>query len=385
MNTSTIAVGIFVSMTRARREAVRLKLELDKAVTQSLWSTASDLLDVIAALTVDRELLKQTEIGLSVGRARKLKSPNAQAVATKAKTLIKRWKSSIKTDTGTEPTSISLPSSQCRTDGERLSIRLKLTPQSQPEKQSRSTVQRFPASTSAPVSEKLNAPASAGLCASSCNDSSNGLRNTVRMKLAKVLAVHAVGFFGGDSAGGNASAVAEQVAADIESAACLKYNPLGTPAATFRAQEGLGQGAAARATAVASQNSGKQRYQDKVRQLLVNLRRNQELARALLGGHLNAEALLALSVHELANAEQRAQKEARKQRVKDMARTGDDWTEEHRKEINAACNIKNDAGLFMCFKCKSTRTENTQKQTRCADEPMTVFVRCLKCGNRWRC
>ena len=202
VNTS-IAVGIFVSMTRARREAVRLKLELDKAVTQSLWSTASDLLDVIAALTVDRELLKQTEIGLSVGRARKLKSPNAQAVATKAKTLIKRWKSSIATATDTEAT--SLPSSQCRTDGERLSIRLKLTPQSHPQPQSHPTAQRFSTTASAPVSGKLNAPASAGLRASSCNDGSNGLRNTVRMKLTKVLAVHAAEFFGSNSAGGSES------------------------------------------------------------------------------------------------------------------------------------------------------------------------------------
>lgn len=26
-----------------------------------------------------------------------------------------------------------------------------------------------------------------------------------------------------------------------------------------------------------------------------------------------------------------------------------------------------------------------QMQTRSADEPMTTFVRCVACGNRWRC
>ena len=55
-------------MSGAHREAARLKLALDKAVAQSLWSTASDLLDVIAALSVNRELLGQTEIGLSYRR-----------------------------------------------------------------------------------------------------------------------------------------------------------------------------------------------------------------------------------------------------------------------------------------------------------------------------
>jgi DNA-directed RNA polymerase subunit M/transcription elongation factor TFIIS len=42
-------------------------------------------------------------------------------------------------------------------------------------------------------------------------------------------------------------------------------------------------------------------------------------------------------------------------------------------------------GLFMCGKCKSTKTTYYQMQTRSADEPMTTFVTCTKCGNRWKC
>jgi DNA-directed RNA polymerase subunit M/transcription elongation factor TFIIS len=42
-------------------------------------------------------------------------------------------------------------------------------------------------------------------------------------------------------------------------------------------------------------------------------------------------------------------------------------------------------GLFKCKRCKSTKTSSTQFQTRSADEPMTVFVRCHNCENRWRC
>ena len=42
-------------------------------------------------------------------------------------------------------------------------------------------------------------------------------------------------------------------------------------------------------------------------------------------------------------------------------------------------------GLYKCGKCKSRKTTNYQKQTRSADEPMTVFVTCANCSNRWRC
>jgi len=37
-----------------------------------------------------------------------------------------------------------------------------------------------------------------------------------------------------------------------------------------------------------------------------------------------------------------------------------------------------------CFKCKKRKCTYYQQQTRSADEPMTTFVNCLNCGNRWR-
>ena len=42
-------------------------------------------------------------------------------------------------------------------------------------------------------------------------------------------------------------------------------------------------------------------------------------------------------------------------------------------------------GLFKCGKCKSTKTTYYQMQTRSADEPMTTFVTCSTCSNRWKC
>jgi DNA-directed RNA polymerase subunit M/transcription elongation factor TFIIS len=37
-----------------------------------------------------------------------------------------------------------------------------------------------------------------------------------------------------------------------------------------------------------------------------------------------------------------------------------------------------------CGRCKSTQVSVEQKQTRGADESMTVFVQCEKCGLRWK-
>jgi transcription elongation factor S-II len=45
---------------------------------------------------------------------------------------------------------------------------------------------------------------------------------------------------------------------------------------------------------------------------------------------------------------------------------------------------KDHKGLFKCRKCKSWRTTYYQLQTRSADEPMTTFVTCANCENRWK-
>jgi transcription elongation factor S-II len=40
---------------------------------------------------------------------------------------------------------------------------------------------------------------------------------------------------------------------------------------------------------------------------------------------------------------------------------------------------------FTCRKCKGNQCTYYQMQTRSADEPMTCYVSCLTCGNRWKC
>ena len=40
--------------------------------------------------------------------------------------------------------------------------------------------------------------------------------------------------------------------------------------------------------------------------------------------------------------------------------------------------------MFTCKRCGKSRTRYWEMQTRSADEPMTIFIRCLNCGKEWR-
>lgn len=41
-------------------------------------------------------------------------------------------------------------------------------------------------------------------------------------------------------------------------------------------------------------------------------------------------------------------------------------------------------GAYTCSRCKSKKTVYTSIQIRSADEPMTNFVRCLRCSKSWK-
>lgn len=64
------------------------------------------------------------------------------------------------------------------------------------------------------------------------------------------------------------------------------------------------------------------------------------------------------------------------------------WKELIDAKINRDKNIGKDEDMlatdeFTCFKCKKNKCTYYQLQTRSADEPMTTFVSCLICGNKW--
>lgn len=56
-----------------------------------------------------------------------------------------------------------------------------------------------------------------------------------------------------------------------------------------------------------------------------------------------------------------------------------------RDEYKYAPKIEASTDNFTCWKCKSKACTYYQLQTRSADEPMTTFVTCINCGQRWKC
>ena len=63
-----------------------------------------------------------------------------------------------------------------------------------------------------------------------------------------------------------------------------------------------------------------------------------------------------------------------------------DQEEERLKRETALLEGNSDEGstLFTCNRCHKSRTRYFEMQTRSADEPMTIFIRCLNCGMQWK-
>jgi transcription elongation factor S-II len=156
-------------------------------------------------------------------------------------------------------------------------------------------------------------------------------------------------------------------------------------------------------TSGGGQNVGPKAYADKARSLAFNLKKNAELSasvimgdedegatvdgdRGSLPGGIGAHELVRMTSEQLASDQVRTARAREAQKVIEGKRL--DWEQANEDRINEMCGIKGEllrASLFTCSRCKSTKTTSTQKQTRSADEPMTVFVLCMNCGKRWKC
>lgn len=114
------------------------------------------------------------------------------------------------------------------------------------------------------------------------------------------------------------------------------------------------------------------KYKNRVRSRIANLKdaKNPNLRRNVLCGNISPESLSRMSAEEMASDELREmRKNLTKEAIREhqMAKTGGTVTD-----------------LFICGKCKKRNCTYTQVQTRSADEPMTTFVFCNECGNRWK-
>ena len=135
-----------------------------------------------------------------------------------------------------------------------------------------------------------------------------------------------------------------------------------------------------------SYDRAQKEYHSKARQLVVNIKKNPQLRENLLNGDVDPTMLATMTVSELASEEA---KERRKHTLEQgrESKQGDYFLTNQQRllEANAGISADKQGSLYICRKCGSDRTTNYQLQTRSSDEPMTVFVTCMKCTHRYRC
>ncbi|XP_061633377.1 transcription elongation factor A protein 3 isoform X2 [Phyllopteryx taeniolatus] len=114
------------------------------------------------------------------------------------------------------------------------------------------------------------------------------------------------------------------------------------------------------------------KYKNRVRSRISNLKdpKNPGLRRNVLAGSIDLNRIATMSAEEMASDELKQLRNVLTQeaiREHQMAKTGGTTTD-----------------LLQCGKCKKKNCTYNQVQTRSADEPMTTFVLCNECGNRWK-
>jgi transcription elongation factor S-II len=110
-------------------------------------------------------------------------------------------------------------------------------------------------------------------------------------------------------------------------------------------------------------------YESRLRSVYINLKNNPKLLELILSEKVRAHEI-AFMTHQEMNPEKWAA-----------------LIDKKNKEDQNKYEVKIEAATdtFTCRKCRSKKCTYTQAQTRSADEPMTTFVSCIDCGNRWKC
>uniref|UniRef100_A0A8C7D4J9 Transcription elongation factor A (SII), 3 n=1 Tax=Oncorhynchus kisutch TaxID=8019 RepID=A0A8C7D4J9_ONCKI len=114
------------------------------------------------------------------------------------------------------------------------------------------------------------------------------------------------------------------------------------------------------------------KYKNRVRSRISNLKdpKNPGLRRNVLAGGIELRRFAIMSAEEMASDE--------------LKQLRNNLTKEAIREHQLSKTSGTISDLFQCSKCGKKNCTYNQMQTRSADEPMTTFVLCNECGNRWK-
>ncbi|XP_027025307.1 transcription elongation factor A protein 1 isoform X2 [Tachysurus fulvidraco] len=283
-------------------------------------SGALDLLKELKNVPMTLELLQSTRIGMSVNAIRKQSTD--EEVTSLAKSLIKSWKKLLD-----EPADGDKPSEEKKKES---AVPVMSQSQGSPEPREESS-----SSNSSSKSEAVEMMSTSHM---STFPRAPGTSDSVRIKCREMLSSALQ--TGDDHI--TIGSDCDELGAQIEECIFLEFK------------------------------NTDMKYKNRVRSRISNLKdmKNPNLRRNVLCGNVPPDRIAKMTAEEMASDElKEMRKNMTKEAIRDhqMAKTGGTSTD-----------------LFTCGRCKKNKCTYTQVQTRSADEPMTTFVFCNECGNRWK-
>ncbi|XP_052003075.1 transcription elongation factor A protein 3-like isoform X6 [Xyrauchen texanus] len=313
-------------MTR-EEELLRIAKKLDKMVSRNNMDGSLDLLRELKNFNMTLKLLQDTRIGMSVNGIRK--HCTDEDVVNLAKILIKNWKKlleSAQNQKSERPNEVKIGNYPMKPSGS--------PDRTSPERQSSKSKPETPKAPTTPTSPLSPSFSSSAGPLSPRLQTGDSIRDKCIEMLAAALRT--------DDDYKDYGANCEVMAAEIEDHV---YQEI-------------------KATDM--------KYKNRVRSRISNLKdhKNPNLRKNVLAGAIELSRLASMTAEEMASDELKQLRNVLTQeaiREHQMAKTGGTTTD-----------------LLQCGKCRKKNCTYNQVQTRSADEPMTTFVLCNECGNRWK-
>ncbi|PWN41856.1 transcription elongation factor [Ceraceosorus guamensis] len=304
-------------------EIVKLREEVVSAAAESRFKDVGAILSKLkAGVAASEDVIRQTKIGQAVG---KLRNSTDKATSQAAKELVTGWKAQVEKQRGGANGSVKKKASSPQTPS---------TPKTPAASDRAASAPKTPASPATPVVKDASSAGKTSKASLDFQKLGDKTRNACLKLLYDAL----------------------EIGSDADPAIIFQ-RALAIERATF--------------TIVGKEEvSGD--YRSKIRSLSLNLKdaKNPSLRQRVVEGILPADVLIQMKPEEMASDEVKAERE--KLQVQNLF--GSKAAEDQAAETDA----------FECGRCKQRKTRYYQKQTRSADEPMTTFVTCVVCNNKWK-
>ncbi|XP_068140580.1 transcription elongation factor S-II [Drosophila tropicalis] len=312
-------------------EVFRIQKKMSKISSDGTGQDqALDLLKTLQTLNINLEILTKTRIGMTVNELRK--SSKDDDVIALAKTLIKNWKRFLAT-----PAPATTNNNSSNNNSSSSGAGKDASKSSSSSGSKSSSKEKSSSSSSSSSKDKGRDDKRPSSSSSQTSFPSGGMTDAVRLKCREMLTT---ALKIGEVPEGCAEP--EEMAAELEEAIYSEFK------------------------------NTDMKYKNRIRSRVANLKdpKNPGLRGNFMCGAVSAKQLAKMTPEEMASDEM---KKLREKFVKEAINDA---------QLATVQGTKTD--LLKCGKCKKRNCTYNQLQTRSADEPMTTFVMCNECGNRWK-